>query len=104
MTNEAELAFAEVIGEGEQTVLLLDHRGKVRAGIYLDSQGNDVSGEIGAALAGVGGEATRAMRHLSLGPTCPENRRRRMSPGRRCPHLRESLRERGCAIVRSRRA
>lgn len=67
MKDEAKLAFAEVIGEGEQTVLLLDHRGKVRAGIYLDSHGNDVSGDIGGALSGVGGEATRAMRHLALG-------------------------------------
>ncbi|HMA21938.1 MAG TPA: hypothetical protein VKO87_14105 [Gemmatimonadaceae bacterium] len=67
MTEESKFAFAEVLGDGEQTALLLDHRGLVRAGIYLDSRGADVSGEIGKALGGVGQEATRAMRHLSLG-------------------------------------
>jgi len=67
MNEHALCAFAEVIGEGDQTVLLLDHRGSVRAGMYLDIRGDDVSGEIGAALSGVGIEATRAMRHLSLG-------------------------------------
>lgn len=67
MTEESKFAFADVLGDGEQTALLLDHRGVVRAGIYLDSRGADVSGEIGKALGGVGQEATRAMRHLSLG-------------------------------------
>ncbi|MEO8194164.1 MAG: hypothetical protein ABI681_09945 [Gemmatimonadales bacterium] len=67
MTNEAASAFAEVLGEGDQTALLLDHRGEVRAGIYLDARGSDVGREIGAALSGVGAEATRAMRHLGLG-------------------------------------
>lgn len=67
MNEHALCAFAEVIGEGDQTALLFDHRGVVRAGMYLDHRGNDVSGEIGAALAGVSVEATRAMRHLSLG-------------------------------------
>jgi predicted regulator of Ras-like GTPase activity (Roadblock/LC7/MglB family) len=67
MTKDAEYAFAEIIGEGDQTVLLLDHRGGVRAGVYIDSNGQDVSGEIGAALSGVGMEATRSMRHLDLG-------------------------------------
>ena len=65
--NEGARAFAEVIGDGDQTVLLLDHRGMVRAGIYIDSMGRDVSAEIGAALAGVSAEATKAMRHLSMG-------------------------------------
>lgn len=67
MTDESRFAFAEVLGDGEQTALLLDHRGRVRAGIYVDSRGADVSAEIGAALSGVGSEATRAMRHLALG-------------------------------------
>jgi hypothetical protein len=67
VTEESRFAFAEVLGDGEQTALLLDHRGRVRAGLYLDSRGADVSGEIGAALSGVGSEATRAMRHLGLG-------------------------------------
>lgn len=67
MTEESRFAFAEVLGDGEQTALLLDHKGCVRAGIYFDSRGADVSSEIGAALAGVGLEATRAMRHLAIG-------------------------------------
>lgn len=67
MRKESEYAFADVMGDGEQTALLLDHRGGVRAGIYIDSRGEDVSREIGSALAGVGMEATRAMRHLELG-------------------------------------
>jgi predicted regulator of Ras-like GTPase activity (Roadblock/LC7/MglB family) len=65
--KQSAFAFADVLGDGDQTALLLDHKGCVRAGIYLDENGNDVSEEIGAALAGVGVEATRAMRHLSLG-------------------------------------
>lgn len=67
MTEHALCAFAEVIGEGDQTALLFDHRGVVRAGMYLDNRANDVSSEIGLALAGVSAEATRAMRHLSIG-------------------------------------
>jgi hypothetical protein len=67
MREAAEYAFADVLGDGDQTALLLDHRGGVRAGIYLDSRGADVSAEIGSALSGVGMEATRAMRHLELG-------------------------------------
>jgi hypothetical protein len=67
MRNEATFAFADVMGDGDQTALLLDHRGGVRAGLYLDSRGDDVTAEIGQALGGVGAEATRAMRHLDLG-------------------------------------
>ena len=67
MDEHALFAFEEVIGDGEQTVLLLDHKGNVRAGMYLDRNGRDVSDEIAFALAGVSMEATRAMRHLALG-------------------------------------
>lgn len=65
--NASRNAFAAVLGDGDQTALLLDHRGGVRAGVYLDCRGADVSADIGTALAGVGMEATRAMRHLDLG-------------------------------------
>jgi hypothetical protein len=65
--EESRFAFADVLGDGEQTALLLDHKGIVRAGIYMDARGADVSGQIGVALAGVGCEATRSMRHLALG-------------------------------------
>jgi predicted regulator of Ras-like GTPase activity (Roadblock/LC7/MglB family) len=67
MTQESSFAFIEVLGDGEQTALLLDHKGIVRAGIYFDSRGADVSADIGEALSGVGSEATRAMRHLGMG-------------------------------------
>jgi hypothetical protein len=67
MDERATYAFEEVIGDGEQTALLLDHKGNVKAGVYLDSNGRDVSDEIAFALAGVSFEATRAMRHLALG-------------------------------------
>ena len=54
-------------GDGEQTILLLDHRGVPRAGIYVDSSGEDVTAEVGMALGSIGLEATRAMRHLGIG-------------------------------------
>lgn len=67
MDERAQLAFAEIIGDGDQTVLLLDPAGGVSAGMYLDSFGRDVSVEIGAALGAIGAEARKAMRHLPLG-------------------------------------
>jgi len=67
MNEGAKTVFAEVIGDGDQTVMLLDHEGHILAGLYLDSRGVDVSGEIGSVLGPIGGDATRAMRHLGLG-------------------------------------
>jgi len=67
MDEQSKWAFADVIGEGDLTVLLLDGAGGVTAGIYLDSLGRDVSREIGAALGAIGSEANQAMRHLPLG-------------------------------------
>ena len=67
MDERAQLAFAEIIGDGDQTVLLLEHPGVVTAGMYMDSFGRDVSVEIGAALGAIGAEAGNAMRHLPLG-------------------------------------
>ena len=61
------MLFADLIGEAEQTVLLLDADGFVLAGIYVDADGSDVAEEIGAQLSGVSEEARRAMRHLGLG-------------------------------------
>jgi predicted regulator of Ras-like GTPase activity (Roadblock/LC7/MglB family) len=63
----ARALFAPLLGESEQTALLLDHDGLVLAGAYVDSDGRDVAEEIGAELAGVSTEAERAMRHLKLG-------------------------------------
>ena len=59
--------FADLIGDAEQTVLLLDKDGFVLAGLYIDADGADVAEEIGAQLSGVSEEARRAMRHLGLG-------------------------------------
>lgn len=67
MDERSKWAFADVIGEGDLTVLLLDGAGGVTAGIYLDSLGRDVSLEIGTALGAIGAEANQAMRHLPLG-------------------------------------
>lgn len=67
MDERARYAFADVIGEGDQTVLLLDAGGGVSAGVYLDSFGRDVSAEIGFALGPIGADASEAMRHLPLG-------------------------------------
>ncbi len=63
----ARMLFAEEIGDGEQTALLLDATGLVLAGVYIGADGSDVSQEIGAELSGVSDEASRAMRHLELG-------------------------------------
>lgn len=59
--------FADLLGELEQTALLLDARGLVLAGAYVDEQGNDVAQEVGAELSGMSDEAQRATRHLDLG-------------------------------------
>jgi len=61
------MLFADLIGDAEQTVLLLDADGFVLAGLYMDADGSDVAEEIGAQLSGVSEEARRAMRHLGLG-------------------------------------
>ena len=65
--DSARMLFAEEIGDGEQTALLLDATGMVLAGVYIGADGADVSQEIGAELSGVSDEASRAMRHLELG-------------------------------------
>ncbi|HVE78798.1 MAG TPA: tetratricopeptide repeat protein [Gemmatimonadaceae bacterium] len=61
------MLFADVIGDSEQTALLLDGDGYVLAGAYLAPDGRDVAQEVGAELSGVSDEAERAMRHLDLG-------------------------------------
>jgi tetratricopeptide (TPR) repeat protein len=65
--QEARLLFAELLGEGEHTAILLDGDGLVTAGVYMTADGNDVAQEIGAELSGVRDEAQRAIRHLELG-------------------------------------
>ena len=59
--------FADILGEHEQTALLLDDQGLVLAGTYVDGDGNDVGDEVGAELSGVTDAARRATRHLDIG-------------------------------------
>ena len=65
--ERARSLFADALGEGEMTALLIDAEGLVMAGVYPTADGGDVSQEIGAELRGVSDEVQRAMRHLSLG-------------------------------------
>jgi tetratricopeptide (TPR) repeat protein len=66
-TADARDVFADLLGDGEQTALLLDAHGYVLAGAYVVADGRDVAQEVGGALSGVSDEAQRAMRHLGLG-------------------------------------
>lgn len=63
----ARMLFSDTIGDGEQTILLLDSSGRVMAGAYVGQDGRDIGQEVGAELSGVSDEAQRAMRHLDLG-------------------------------------
>jgi tetratricopeptide (TPR) repeat protein len=65
--EEARVLFADILGDGEHTALLLDADGLVSAGAYVVSDGRDVAQEIGAALNDVRHEAHRLVRHLDLG-------------------------------------
>ena len=65
--TDARTVFADILGEHEQTALLLDDQGLVLAGTYVDGDGNDVGDEVGAELSGVTDAARRATRHLDIG-------------------------------------
>ena len=65
--NPAEALFADILGEHEQTALLLDDQGLVLAGIYIGDDGRDVAAEVGAELSGVTDSARRATKHLDIG-------------------------------------
>jgi tetratricopeptide (TPR) repeat protein len=65
--EEARRLFAEILGEGEQTALLLDASGLVTAGVYITEEGRDVAQEVGASLGGIREDAARAAEHLGLG-------------------------------------
>ena len=65
--EEARRLFAEILGEGEQTALLLDASGLVTAGVYITEDGRDVAQEVGASLAGIRDDAARASAQLGLG-------------------------------------
>jgi predicted regulator of Ras-like GTPase activity (Roadblock/LC7/MglB family) len=65
--SRARELFTPVLEGADQTALLVDADGLVLAGSYRDAAGQDVSEIVAAELAGVSGEAERAMRHLGLG-------------------------------------
>lgn len=65
--QSAARLFADILGDGEHTALLIDAEGLVMAGAYVSADGRDVTEEVGAELRGVSDEAQRAMRHLELG-------------------------------------
>jgi predicted regulator of Ras-like GTPase activity (Roadblock/LC7/MglB family) len=65
--SRAKQLFAPVFDATGQSALLVDGDGLVMAGAYTDAHGHDVSEVVAAELAGVSGEAERAMRHLGLG-------------------------------------
>lgn len=65
--DEARCLFAEILGDGQQTALLLDGEGLVTAGAYVTADGEDVAQDVGAALTGVRDEADRTVKHLRLG-------------------------------------
>ena len=65
--NDPHALFADLLGDHEQTALLLDDQGLVLAGIYLGDDGVDVGAEVGAELSGVTDAARRATKHLGIG-------------------------------------
>lgn len=65
--GDPRFLFATVLGDDDQTALLLDGGGLVLAGAYHTWEGRDIAQEIGAELSGVSDEATRATRHLGVG-------------------------------------
>ena len=65
--DDPRALFADILGEHEQTALLLDDQGLVLAGIYVGEDGSDVGAEVGAELSGVTDAARRATRHLEIG-------------------------------------
>lgn len=58
--------FADLLAP-DQSGILLRSDGAVLAGAYVTGDGRDRAQPIGAALAGMSSEATRATRHLDLG-------------------------------------
>lgn len=65
--NDPRALFADILGDHEQTALLLDDQGLVLAGIYIGEDGSDVGAEVGAELSGVTDAARRATKHLDIG-------------------------------------
>src|SRR4051812_69973 len=66
-SSDPRALFADILGQEEQTALLLDDQGLVLAGIYMGEDGQDVAAEVGAELSGVTDAARRATKHLDIG-------------------------------------
>src|SRR5437763_1200350 len=75
MRDDARTLFAGILGDADLTALLLDTRGAHLAGSYLDADGREIGGEIGAALSGIGAEVSRALDTLQRRPdlACPRS-------------------------------
>jgi predicted regulator of Ras-like GTPase activity (Roadblock/LC7/MglB family) len=67
-TVDARDLFREILPDAQHSALLLDDQGLVVAGQYRGPDGRDVGEAVGAQLSGVSDEASRAMKHLGLGP------------------------------------
>lgn len=67
LEEESRRLFADILGDGEQTALLLDGGGLVTAGAYVTADGRDVAQEVGTALAAARDDAARVVRHVALG-------------------------------------
>lgn len=65
--EDARMLFADVLGHGEHTALLVDGDGLVTAGIYVTAGGDDITHEIGAVLSAIREEAERAAQYVTLG-------------------------------------
>ena len=65
--NDPQYLFVDQLLDEAQTALLLDANGYVLAGVYLDSDGKNVSTDIGAQLSGISDEVRRSTRHLDMG-------------------------------------
>lgn len=65
--DPARALFADITADGAGIVILIGADGLVLAGESVTHEGRDVAAEVGAAMSGVGEEASRSMRHLGLG-------------------------------------
>ncbi|MFN2398251.1 MAG: tetratricopeptide repeat protein [Gemmatimonadaceae bacterium] len=64
---EARFLFADILGDGELTALLVDAHGLAVAGAYVTEDSQDVTENVAAALSGMRSEVERTIRHLSVG-------------------------------------
>jgi predicted regulator of Ras-like GTPase activity (Roadblock/LC7/MglB family)/predicted Zn-dependent protease len=67
MSGDPRALFADILS-AEQQAIMLDKDGLVLAGSYRAADGRDVGEDVGATLSGLSSEATRAMKHLEMGP------------------------------------